>query len=175
MSMRDTEKFFDAWQLRLADGDIKLIDTGGGEEDRKKVHWFDGEFTRETDVASPIYFAPELKEFVTGEREKVEIKPYKADIWSMGMVAVALLSGEENMLKIGRAPRTMKRLMEKGINSQDDAVAFVHTIFPFTTTGEWRTPSYKMWQARNFVNAALRFNPDERPTVEELLKMPFVA
>ena len=170
MSMRDTKHFFDAWQLRLAEGDIKLIDTGGGEENRKKVHWFDGEFSRETDVASPIYFAPELKEFVTGEREKVEIRPYKADIWSMGMVAVALLSGEENMNDDDKA---VNRLTEKGINSQDDAAAFVHTVFPFTTTDKWRTAEYK--KARDFVNAALKYNPDERPTVEELLKMPFVA
>ena len=50
---------------------------------------------------------------------------------------------------------------------------FVHTVFPFTTTDEWRTAEYK--KARDFVNAALKYNPDERPTVADLLKMPFVA
>ena len=38
------------------------------------------------------------------------------------------------------------------------------SVFPFTTTDEWRTPSYK--KARDFVNAALKYDPDERPTVE---------
>ena len=51
----------------------------------KKVHWFDGKFTRETDVASPLYFAPEV-----AKKDGQKIKPYKADIWSMGMVAVAV-------------------------------------------------------------------------------------
>ena len=98
--------------------------------------------------------------------------PYKADVWSMGIVALALLCGEENyedrLIEKGKWQLTMK-----GINSQETVAEFIHTVFPFTATDEWRTPSYK--KARDFVNAALRFNPDERPTVEELLKMPFVA
>ena len=168
MSMRDT-KLIAKGDIRLADGDIKLIDTGGGVEDRKTMHWFEGEFTREIGVATPEYAAPELKEVVTsGGAKNVEIKPYKADIWSMGMVAVALLCGEDNY-----DDKAMKRLKMKAITSQDDAAAFVHTVFPFTATDKWRTAEYK--KARDFVNAALRFNPEERPTVEALLKMEFVA
>ena len=96
------------------------------------------------------------------------------------MVAVALLCGEEgydhDALFVDRD--AVKGIMskwgsKKAITSQDTVADFVHTVFPFTTTDEWRTPSYK--KARDFVNAALKYNPDERPTVEELLKMEFVA
>ena len=104
--------------------------------------------------------------------------PYKADVWSMGIVAVALLCGEEgyddDVLWDDRLRGIMSKWGSKmAITSQDTVAEFVHTVFPFTTTDEWRTPSYK--KARDFVNAALKYNPDERPTVEELLKMPFVA
>ena len=138
-------------------------------------HWFEGKFTRETDVASPIFFAPELKEFVSREREKVEIKPYKADIWSMGIVAVVLLCGEDNYDK-----ETMNELT-KDIDSQDAVADYIHTIFhgsQRTAAAPARPPcgntvDYK--DAREFVNAALKYDPDERKTAAQLLKMRFVA
>ena len=164
MSHTDPRDWFNKEDHKLAAGTIKLIDTGGGEENRKKMHWFEGKFTRETDVASPIYFAPELKEFVTSslplrEREKVEIKPYKADIWSMGIVAVALLCGK-NML-----------IAPEDIDSQDAVADYIDTIS--TAVNGWNTVDYK--DAREFVNAALKYDPDERKTAAQLLKMRFVA
>ena len=167
MSHTDPRDWFDKEDHKLAAGTIKLIDTGGGEENRKKVHWFDGKFTRETDVASPLYFAPEV-----AKKDGQKIKPYKADIWSMGMVAVALLCGKDNY-----DHETMKDIMmkdaAKDINSQDAVDDYIHKIFPFTESVHWNTGKYK--DAREFVSAALKYDPDERKTAAQLLKMRFVA
>ena len=145
-----------------------MIDTGGGEENRKKVHWFDGKFTRETDVASPLYFAPEV-----AKEDGQKIKPYKADIWSMGMVAVALLCGKDNY-DHGTMMDIMMKDAAKDINSQDAVDDYIHKIFPFTEwPSRWNTFKYK--DAREFVSAALKYDPDERKTAAQLLKMRFVA
>ena len=148
------------------------------------MHLFEGEFTYETNQFSPLYFPPELKEAAAGKKDdegeliKFEIKPYKADVWSMGIVAVALLCGEEGYDDDALWDDRLRGIMSKwgskmAITSQDTVAEFVHTVFPFTTTDEWRTAEYK--KARDFVNAALKYNPDERPTVADLLKMEFVA
>jgi len=162
MSHTDPLTWFDQGGHKLAAGTIKLIDTGGGEEDRKRVHLFESEFKRATDVASPLYFAPEV-----AKADGQEIKPYKADIWSMGMVAVALLCGE------GDYDHKKMKNLSKDIDSPDAVADYIHTIFPFTASDDWGTDKYK--HAREFVNAALKYDPDERKTAAQLLEMHFVA
>ena len=148
--------------IKLAPGTIKLIDTGGGEEDRKRVHLFESEFTRSTAVASPLYYPPEL-----AKADGQKIKPYKADIWSMGIVAVALLCGMDHY------EQSQMEKLSKDIDSQDTADQYIHAVFPFTTSDDWRGDNFK--EAREFVNAALKYDPDNRPTVAQLLEMDFVA
>ena len=162
MSHTDPLNWFDKAGTKLAAGTIKLIDTGGGEEDRKSVHWFGSEFKRVTEVGSPLYFAPEV-----AKNAGQEIKPYKADIWSMGMVAVALLCGE------GDYDHKKMKELSKHIDSQNAVADYIHAIFPFTSSDDWGTAKYK--DAREFVNAALKYDPDERKTAAKLLEMDFVA
>ena len=61
----------------------------------------------------------------------------------------------------------------KDINSQDAVDDYIHAIFPFTESLRWNTGDYK--DAREFVSAALKYDPDERKTAAQLLKMRFVA
>ena len=128
-----------------------------------------------------MYFAPEVaKEVAKDPRHKQKIKPYKADIWSMGIVAVALICGNEGTSlyndegDFDRLKMLDLQMDIQRVDSEEAKANYIHKYFPFTTSDAWwRTDKYK--DANDFVNAALKYNPDERKTAAELLKMPFVA
>ena len=113
-------------------------------------------------MASPLYFAPEV-----AKADGQEIKPYKADIWSMGMVAVALLCGEGDYHH--KKMNTVVSCRSSSTARMRSVAHYIHTIFPFTASDDWGTDKYK--HAREFVNAALKYDPDDRKTAAQLLEM----
>ena len=65
------------------------------------------------------------------------------------------------------------REISTGQDTVMSSTMHIHAVFPFTTSDDWRGDKFK--DAREFVNAALKYDPDNRPTVAQLLEMDFVA
>ena len=101
---------------------------------------------RTTQIGSPYWMAPEV----------LNRKNYgkKVDIWSLGIVAWEMKDGEPPYIK--SAP--MRAMFLIASNGRPD--------FP-----NWKTFSS---QFKDFINAALQFDPDDRPAAEQLLGFPFL-
>eukprot|EP01062_Namystynia_karyoxenos_P002509 TRINITY_DN10883_c0_g1_i1.p1 TRINITY_DN10883_c0_g1~~TRINITY_DN10883_c0_g1_i1.p1 ORF type:complete len:682 (+),score=235.20 TRINITY_DN10883_c0_g1_i1:173-2218(+) len=116
----------------------KLIDFGSAEQIKKEE-----EVTKK--VGTPKYMPPEMY-------DKKEYKT-EVDMWSLGVVAFILLTGQEPFQ--GQGPALAKLI----------------------TQGQWQwPPGVPVSEAgRGFVKALLQVKQSKRPTAEEALKLPWVA
>eukprot|EP01061_Rhynchopus_euleeides_P006792 TRINITY_DN15818_c0_g3_i1.p2 TRINITY_DN15818_c0_g3~~TRINITY_DN15818_c0_g3_i1.p2 ORF type:complete len:217 (+),score=65.69 TRINITY_DN15818_c0_g3_i1:547-1197(+) len=101
---------------------------------------------RQTVVGTPYWMAPEV---ITGE-------PYdcKADVWSMGILALELCDGEPPLME----EPPMRALY----------------IIVTQPAPSMKQPDLWSAQCRDFISQMLNKNPDQRPVASDLLNHPFL-
>ena len=91
-----------------------------------------------TACGSPCYAAPEM---IAGKR----YKPYKADVWSSGVVLYAMICGHLPF----EDPNTNK-------------------LYKKIIAGNYKTPRYLSTEARDMLRCILNTNPESRYTIEQI-------
>lgn len=142
-------------------GDNVLIDTSASPESEAQVKLVDfGAARRLTDAVSqsrtvigtPYWMAPEVVD-VTGEGKGYS---YKADVWSVGCTVAEMLTGRPPWPAKATAPAAIMM------------VASTEGM-PTEVPREEATPGCYAFMLRCFVR-----DPEQRPTVEELLQDPWI-
>ena len=131
--------------LICADGSVKLGDFGVA---ASLIEQGQRQMARYTVTGTPCYMAPEVLNEEHGYTEK-------ADIWSLGISAIELATGE--------APYSRLKQMEVMIKILKSPPPTLPTNVPYST------------EFRDFVQCCLQTDPKNRPTAEQLLKHPFIA
>ncbi|EAY02813.1 STE family protein kinase [Trichomonas vaginalis G3] len=131
--------------LLCADGSVKIGDFGVAAslfQDGQRQR------ARYTVIGTPCYMAPEVLTEDHGYTEK-------ADIWSLGITAIELATGE--------APYSKLKPMEIMVKILKSPPSKLPTNAPYSA------------EFRNFVEKCLQSDPMNRATAEELLRHPFIA
>ena len=131
--------------LLCADGSVKLGDFGVA---ASLIEQGQRQMARYTVTGTPCYMAPEVLNEDHGYTEK-------ADIWSLGISAIELATGE--------APYSRLKQMEVMIKILKSPPPTLPTNVPYSA------------EFRDFVKCCLQTDPKNRPTAEQLLKHPFIA
>ncbi|XP_068666677.1 mitogen-activated protein kinase kinase kinase 18-like [Aristolochia californica] len=110
------------------------------------ARWFDGSASDQPIAGTPLYMAPEVA--------RCEAQGFPADLWALGCTVIEMATG--------RAP-------------WPDAVDPVSALYRIAYSADVpEFPSCFSDQATDFLNKCLRRNPEERWTVDQLIKHPFV-
>jgi serine/threonine protein kinase len=111
-----------------------------------------------SEVGTPFYTAPEV---LTQDEYNL-----KCDVWAVGVVAYLLLSG--NLPVLGKDEReTVKMLMDRNLTVNFDANG--------TSDSVWRENGPISSDAREFCQALLQRDPNERPTAREALDLDWMT
>ncbi|XP_072033973.1 myosin-IIIb-like [Amphiura filiformis] len=151
--------------LMTTDANIKLVDFGVSAwvSDMKKmeaVHlgkgvsamMADGYLERNTSVGTPYWMAPEV---IACGQQLGTMYDVRADVWSLGITAIELADGEPPMKDL----HPMRALMKIPRNKPP----------LLSNPGRW-SPMYK-----NFIAQCLVKDFASRPTVDQLLRHPFIT
>ena len=131
--------------LLCADGAVKLGDFGVA---ASLIEQGQRQNARYTVTGTPCYMAPEVLNEDHGYTEK-------ADIWSLGITAIELATGE--------APYSRLKQMEVMIKILKSPPPTLPTNSPYSM------------EFRDFVKCCLQKDPKDRLTAEQLLKHPFIS
>ena len=131
--------------LISADGSVKLADFGVS---ASLIENGQKQSARYTLIGTPCYMAPEVLKEHVGYTEK-------ADIWSLGITAIELATGE--------APYSRLKPMEAMVQIMSNPPQNLPPNGPFSN------------EFRDFVGKCLRADPGKRPTAEALLGCSFFA
>mmetsp|Transcript_112862 Transcript_112862/g.299823 ORF Transcript_112862/g.299823 Transcript_112862/m.299823 type:complete len:553 (-) Transcript_112862:134-1792(-) len=83
----------------------------------------------------------------------------KADVWALGILSYFLLSGQTPFDDT------------EGVTTLDDHLSFRNARFVFMPADIWRPVSA---EAKNFVALCLHKDPDQRPSAEQMLGLPWM-
>ena len=131
--------------LICSDGSVKIGDFGVA---ASLIEQGQPQVARYTVTGTPCYMAPEVLNEDHGYTEK-------ADIWSLGITAIELATGE--------APYSRLKQMEVMINIMKSPPPTLPLNAPFSS------------ELRDFIKCCLQKEPKARLTAEQLLKHPFIA
>lgn len=126
--------------LLTEDGNIKIADFGMAALRQTDNHWLN------TSCGSPHYAAPEV---ISGSR----YQGHKVDIWSMGVILYAMLSGTLPFDHPGPGLAGLLALVKKGKYSM--------------------SPHFGS-AARDLIARILRLDPQERPTIRQIWQHPLL-
>lgn len=92
---------------------------------------------------------------------------FEADMWSLGVSLFGLLNG---FFPVDEAKLTDWRF-QKLVRAQQDGLSSVATILGWYK----KTPAHLSQSAINLLNSLLNIDPHKRPSIEEVMKHPFIT